>query len=121
MPVFSEIVAPNCVVAGNMLENGSVLNACYYGFEGSHGPIESRLLTALKHAADAGGDTRGLQSAAILLVSNEAPPVDLRVDYSGTPLTDLAQLIPRAKGTKYSLWRSTLLIRQNPLRKIELF
>ncbi|MDB2417540.1 DUF1028 domain-containing protein [Paracoccaceae bacterium] len=88
------------------------------GLRHSHGPLESRLLTALKYAADAGGDTRGLQSAAILLVSDEAPPVDLRVDYSDTPLTDLAQLIQRAKGEKYSLWRSKLPTRQNPLGKI---
>ena len=118
LPVVCEIVAPNCVVAGNMLKDGSVIKACHCGFEGSHGPLESRLLTALKYAADAGGDTRGLQSAAILLVSDEAPPVDLRVDYSDTPLTDLAQLIQRAKGEKYSLWRSKLPTRQNPLGKI---
>lgn len=118
LPVVSEIIASNCVVAGNMLENRSVINACHFGFASSHGPLESRLLNALKQASDAGGDARGLQSAAILVVSEVAPPVDLRVDYSDTPLTDLGRLIQRAKGEKYALWRSTLPTRKNPLGEI---
>ena len=93
LPVVSEIIASNCVVAGNMLENRSVINACHFGFASSHGPLESRLLNALKQASDAGGDARGLQSAAILVVSEVAPPVDLRVDYSDTPLKDWGWLI----------------------------
>ena len=118
LPVVSEIIASNCVVAGNMLANHSVINACHFGFESSHGPLESRLFSALKQAADAGGDVRGLESAAILVVSDEAPPVNLRVDYSNTPLTDLGQLIQRAKDEKYALWRSTLPTRKNPLGEI---
>ena len=75
-------------------------------------------MNALKQAADAGGDVRGLESAAILVVSDEAPPVNLRVDYSNTPLTDLGRLIQRAKGKKYAQWRSTLPTRKNPLGEI---
>ena len=118
LPVVSEIIASNCVVAGNMLADHSVINACHLGFASSHGSLESRLLNALKQAADAGGDVRGLESAAILVVSDGAPPVDLRVDYSNTPLTDLGQLIQRAKDEKYALWRSTLPTRKNPLGEI---
>ncbi|MDC3086942.1 DUF1028 domain-containing protein [Paracoccaceae bacterium] len=118
LPVVSEFIASNCVVAGNMLANHSVINACHFGFASSHGPLESRLLNALKQAADAGGDVRGLESAAILVVSDEAPPVNLRVDYSNSPLTDLGRLIQRAKGEKYAQWRSTLPTRKNPLGEI---
>ena len=118
LPVVSEIIASNCVVAGNMLANHSVINACQFGFASSHGPLESRLLNALKQAADSGGDVRGLESAAILVVSDVAPPVNLRVDYSKTPLTDLSLLIQQAKGEKYTLWRSTLPTRKNPLGEI---
>ena len=118
LPLISEIIASNCVVAGNMLANHSVINACHLGFASSHGSLESRLLNALKQAADAGGDVRGLESAAILVVSDGAPPVNLRVDYSNTPLTDLGQLIQRAKDEKYALWRSTLPTRKNPLGEI---
>ncbi len=118
LPAVSEIIASNCVVAGNMLANHSVINACHFGFASSQGPLESRLLNALKQAADAGGDIRGLQSAAILVVSDVAPPVNLRIDYSKTPLTDLSLLIQRAKGEKYTLWRSTLPTRKNPFGEI---
>jgi len=118
LPAVSEIIASNCVVAGNMLANRSVINACHFGFASSQGPLESRLLNALKQAADAGGDIRGLQSAAILVVSDVAPPVNLRVDYSKTPLTDLSLLIHRSKGEKYTLWRSALPTRKNPLGEI---
>ena len=118
MCIRDRIIASNCVVAGNMLANHSVINACHFGFVSSHGPLESRLLNALKQAADAGGDVRELESAAILVVSDVAPPVNLRVDYSKTPLTDLSVLIQRAKGEKYTLWRSTLPTRKNPLGEI---
>ena len=118
LPVVSEIIAPDCVIAGNMLKDCSVINACHYGFLNSQGPLETRLLAALKHAACAGGDIRGLKSAAILIVSDVTPPVDLRVDYSDTPLTDLDRLTQQTRDEKYAFWRSTLPTRQNPLGKI---
>ena len=110
----SEIKSPNLVVGGNMLRDRAVTEACRTGFVGSPGPIAARLLVALGHAAAAGGDLRGLQSAAILIMSEKVPPVDLRIDYSETPLEDLGQLVARAQNATYLAWRNTLPTRQDP-------
>ncbi|SMX22518.1 DUF1028 domain-containing protein [Boseongicola aestuarii] len=110
----SEIKSHNLVVGGNMLRDRAVIEACRTGFMVSHGPIAARLLVALEHAAAAGGDLRGLQSAAILIMSEKAPPVDLRIDYSETPLEDLGQLVARAQNATYLAWRNTLPTRQDP-------
>jgi uncharacterized Ntn-hydrolase superfamily protein len=76
--------------------------------------MAARLLVALEHGASAGGDLRGLQSAAILVVSEQAPPVDLRIDYSETPLRDLGQLVARAESDTYRKWCNTLPTRHDP-------
>lgn len=110
----SEIKSPNLVVGGNMLSNCAVTKACHNGFLGSSGSMAARLLVALEQAALAGGDQRGVQSAAILIVSDRAPPVDLRVDFSETPLTDLGRLVARAEDATYLAWRKTLPTLQDP-------
>ena len=47
-------------------------------------------------AAQAGGDSRGLLSAALLVVGADRPPLSLRVDYSEAPLDALVDLHRRA-------------------------
>ncbi len=59
---------------------------------------------ALDAASRAGGDSRGLRSAALLVVSRAQPPMTLRVDYSETPLTDLRALHSRATSGLYGDW-----------------
>jgi hypothetical protein len=47
----------------------------------------------------AGGDARGLTSAALLVLRPDAPPLDLRIDLSATPLDDLERLFTAARHT----------------------
>ena len=47
---------------------------------------ERKMLNALKKAYDIGGDKRGLMSASILVLSNDKPPLSLRIDYSKKPI-----------------------------------
>jgi len=110
----SELIFLNIVVGGNMLGNRTVTEACRLGYVNSGGTMEARLLIALEHGASAGGDLRGLQSAAILVVSEQAPPVDLRIDYSETPLRDLGQLVARAERDTYRKWCNGLPTRHDP-------
>lgn len=93
------------VVAGNMLSSLEVLNALASRFRSGEGEvIEDRLLASLRAAEAEGGDARGLLSAAILVLRPTAPPLDLRIDHSGTPIDDLAKLVDAASKSPYADW-----------------
>ncbi|ETX27862.1 DUF1028 domain-containing protein [Roseivivax isoporae] len=93
--------APGVVVAGNMLSGEAVLDACIEGFLAADGPLDARLLAALDAAAAAGGDARGLMSAALLVVARDAPPMSLRIDHDAAPLAALRALHARATAQGY--------------------
>ncbi len=108
VPATSHLVTENRVVGGNMLANASVVAACLSGFTEGEGPIARRLLRALQSGASAGGDARGMMSAAILVVSTSEPPISWRIDHSASPLTDLGRLIALGEEDGYERWRKTL-------------
>lgn len=116
VPYMAHIVTPDSVVAGNMLADPAVIRACHRGYLESAGPLPRRLLKAMKAAAIAGGDMRGLMSAAILTLGENAPPIDLRVDHSLSPLEDLEHLVSLTEAADYMSWRETLPTRSNPFR-----
>jgi uncharacterized Ntn-hydrolase superfamily protein len=66
-------------------------------YHGARGPLAERLLTALDAAEREGGDIRGRQSAAILVVPAEGDPwetvVSLRVEDHPDPLPELRRLV----------------------------
>lgn len=96
--------APGVVVAGNLLASESVLDACLDAFLTSDGGMDTRLMNALGRAEQVGGDSRGLLSAALLVVGVDRPPLNLRVDYSETPLKALSDLHRRATSGDYARW-----------------
>ena len=108
--------APGVVVAGNLLASEAVLDACLDGFLSAVGSLDERLLRALDSAAKAGGDSRGLLSAALLVVGADRPPLSLRVDYSETPLRALADLHGRATGGEYARWAAHVPTLNDPER-----
>jgi|SRR5581483_7824474 len=85
---------------GNMLASTEVVNALAETFEATAAkPLAERLLHALDAAEAAGGDFRGQQAAALLVVEAEAGyaglsdvVVDLRVDDHERPLAELRRL-----------------------------
>ena len=96
------------VALGNMLTHRGTWDRMTEAFESAPGPLASRLLTALEAAERAGGDIRGRQSAAIVVVKTTADPdtgeigtdsvvpqVDLRVDDHAEPLIELRRLLTR--------------------------
>ncbi len=98
-PVSGQIVAEAVSVQGNMLASDGVLPAMLYAFTVTAGALADRLLAALSAGQDAGGDLRGRQSAALLVVGGEPETeeddgvrVDLRVDDSGDPVAQLRML-----------------------------
>ena len=87
-------------VQANMMERDTVWGAMAKAYEGSRGDLIARLLAALDAAQAEGGDLRGMQSAAILVVpgTSEGAPwreriVDLRVEDHADPLGELRRLV----------------------------
>lgn len=81
-------------VAGNMLTGPEPVARMTeaMGVEGVE-PLAERLLAALEAGQAAGGDRRGRQSAALLVVDREAyPAVDLRVDEHHEPVGELRRV-----------------------------
>jgi uncharacterized Ntn-hydrolase superfamily protein len=84
---------------GNILVSGETVDALASTFEASTGPLAERLLDCLDAAQAAGGDRRGQQSAAILVVEKDGGYgklsdvlVDLRVEDHERPLEELRRL-----------------------------
>src|SRR6185503_283488 len=86
-------------VQANMMENERVWPAMARAYEAAKGPLAERLLAALEAAQKEGGDIRGQQSAAILVVRAKSTGhvwedrlVDLRVEDSLHPIEELRRL-----------------------------
>jgi uncharacterized Ntn-hydrolase superfamily protein len=82
---------------GNMLASPAVWHAAAETFAAAEGLLAERLLAALDAAEEAGGDFRGRESAALVVVSGEREEpwervVDLRVDNHAEPLEELRRL-----------------------------
>ena len=85
---------------GNILVSGETVDALATAFEATSGrPLAERLLASLAAAQEAGGDRRGQQSAALLVVERDAGyanlsdiVVDLRVDDHERPVAELHRL-----------------------------
>ena len=110
------LVAPGLVVSGNLLAGPQVLEALRDGYLGAQGALAARLLAGLLAAEAAGGDTRGLQSAALLVVSDDAPPLTLRVDWAENPLSALQDLYARSQNADYAQWLPRVPTRNDPER-----
>ena len=95
---------------GNILAGKAVVDGMIAAFESTSGHLSQRLVAALEAGQQAGGDTRGMQSAAILIVGkgqgvwlNNDVVMRLQVDDSGQPIAELRRLVTswnerRAKG-----------------------
>lgn len=87
-------------VQANLMLTAEVPDAMARAFEGSSGPLAERMLTALEAAQAVGGDIRGMQSAALVVVRAERSDrpwtdrlVDLRVEDHDHPLVELRRLL----------------------------
>ena len=87
-------------VQANLMENDTVWPAMASAFEKAEGDLAERMLAALDAAQAAGGDIRGKQSAAIVVVSAESTGrswvdrvFDLRVEDHPEPVKELRRLV----------------------------
>tara|TARA_B000000460_G_scaffold14250_1_gene9853 strand:- start:2556 stop:3530 length:975 start_codon:yes stop_codon:yes gene_type:complete len=90
----------NYSVQANLMEHETVWPAMAEAFESSSGDLADRMMAALIAAEAKGGDIRGKQSAAMLIVTGEPTGIpwkdkvlDLRIDDHPEPLQELQRLI----------------------------
>jgi uncharacterized Ntn-hydrolase superfamily protein len=108
LPYAGNISGNGYTVQGNILAGVEVIRAMAQTFEISSGELADRLLNALDAAEKAGGDKRGRQSAALLVVRENGGYggyndryIDIRVDDDSLPLVELRRI--------YTLWQETFL------------
>lgn len=93
--------APNVAIQGNILTGPEVVDAMYDEWQATDGlPLVQRLVRSLEAGDVAGGDSRGRQSAALLVVSatgsytpGDDVIYDLRVDDHVAPIPELVRLL----------------------------
>lgn len=102
VPAAGHVVGAGWSVQANMMANDRVVPEMARSMERSRGELSERLLSALEIAERVGGDIRGSQSAAILIVSGqrarrswEGRLMDLRVDDHPNPIKELRRLVKR--------------------------
>ncbi len=95
-PWAGGVAKPGLAAQGNILAGPQVIDALVAGYEDHDGPFPERLLAGLLAADRAGGDQRGKQSAALLVVRDEGGYgglndryIDLRVDDDADPVPRL--------------------------------
>ena len=94
------IVGKNFAAQGNILAGAAVVQALARTFEASRGALAERLVAALAEGQAAGGDRRGQESAALLVVRPHGGYggfndryIDLRVDDHQAPIDELKRLL----------------------------
>ena len=94
------ITGKNYAVQANLMDKNSVWPAMAKAFEQAKGTLAERLMAALEAAQQEGGDIRGKQSAAILVVKAESTGnswedkvVDLRIEDHPDPITEMRRLL----------------------------
>ena len=95
-----QVVGEDFSVQANMMLNEKVWPAMAAAFRGSKGDLAERMMAALEAAQSAGGDIRGRQSAALIVVKSKATGrswtdrvFDLRIDDHAEPLKELRRLL----------------------------
>lgn len=111
-----ELCLRDRVASGNILSGLETLDRLIEVYDVTDGPMSARLLAALMAAQGAGGDSRGLKSAALLVLTRDRPPLTLRVDWAEDPLEALAELHERATGGPYARWTHAVPVADDPYR-----
>ena len=100
IPEAGHIVGAGYSCQANLMLKNTVWNAMSKAFENTKGELVDRLMAALEAAEGEGGDIRGRQSAAIIVVKGKSSGAwwkdriyDLRVEDHPAPLVELKRLI----------------------------
>jgi uncharacterized Ntn-hydrolase superfamily protein len=100
IPAAGHITGRDYSVQANLMLNDKVWPAMSRAFENTKGDLAERMMAALEAAQEAGGDIRGRQSAALIVVAGKPTGrswsdrvFDLRIDDHPEPLKELRRLL----------------------------
>jgi len=100
VPEAGHFIGNGFTCQANLMLKNTVWNAMAKAFEGTRGELVDKLMAALEAAEGEGGDIRGKQSAAVIVVKGKSSGAwwkdrlyDLRVEDSPAPLVELKRLI----------------------------
>jgi uncharacterized Ntn-hydrolase superfamily protein len=107
--------AKNCSAQGNILVGPRVPESMVKAFESTEGDLAEKLFAALQAGDAAGGDSRGKQSASMLVVGkgrgrniNNDRLIYINVDDSPAPIPELRRLLDINQGWLYQQWTGQL-------------
>ena len=113
------IIGENYSCQGNILVSEDTVLAMSQAFRETKGDLVLKLLSALEEGQEAGGDSRGKQSAAILIVKEKGAYdggtdryVDIRVDDHEHPIKELRRV--------FNLYDLSILNRDDPKDKVKI-
>jgi uncharacterized Ntn-hydrolase superfamily protein len=96
-----------CTAQGNILAGGQVVDNMVKNFEETKGPLSLRLVAALEGGQAGGGDKRGQESAALIIVKKDCgvwlhndTVLRLQVDDSPEPIKELRRLVEKSIPTR---------------------
>ncbi|SYZ72165.1 conserved exported hypothetical protein [Candidatus Zixiibacteriota bacterium] len=102
------LIGKNYSVQANLMLKNTVWGAMAKAFEATPGDLADKMMAALDAAQAEGGDIRGMQSAAMVVVSGKPTGmswkdrlIDIRVDDSPQPLTELRRLLNISRAYKH--------------------
>ncbi len=108
IPAAGHQIGKNYSVQANLMVNDQVWPAMARAFEQTTGPLAERMLAALEAGQRVGGDIRGKQSAAILVVKGKASGkiwedrlIDLRVEDHPEPIQEIQRLLKLYRAYEY--------------------
>ena len=103
-------------VQANLMLKDTVWDAMAQAYENSSGDLTERMMLALEAAENEGGDIRGKQSAALIVVSSQLDPspwkgriFDLRIDDHPEPLKELRRLLSISRAYDQADYASEML------------
>ena len=102
--------APFVTAQGNILAGPGVVDSMIAAYQRTTGPMAFRLVAALEAGQAAGGDTRGKQSAALLIVKkcggvwlHNDVVLRLQVDDNPEPIAELRRLVEKAPRRNFAV------------------
>jgi uncharacterized Ntn-hydrolase superfamily protein len=118
IPCAGDAAGPYWSCQANMMASETVPAAMSAAFERSSGDLAERLMLALEAAEGEGGDVRGRQSAAIIVVAADGEPwqmrVQLHVEDHQEPLAELRRLLVLHRAYEMAGRADALLASERP-------
>ncbi len=125
IPFAGQVVGESFACQANMMGPETVPEAMAAAYRAAEGDLAQRLMAALLAAEREGGDVRGRQSAALLVVPAEGEPwrtrIDIRVEDHGDPLGELERLLRFARAYEMAGQADELAAEGEHARATELY